>query len=270
VVYERPPAGFSVPDACLTIQAELLAQVPRAVRELGVETPAYCVVLVYAGGYDPSDVTIHIGSDEDRQEHLAAGDVPMVWSPADMADFTDVDMSAMHATARLLTQELTLSQEAMSRDVACAAVSDLRTLDWQAILPITDDFVVFAVDRELGDLETNLPAPAALATTTWFRNHLEDEGRWQYFEEGPGGWATRHVELRTEDGTPVTAASLSELIHHRGHGGLTEVQRYERQFGALAEGPLDGWRDDPHAERISRAEFEDVWAAARSALGGTG
>jgi hypothetical protein len=73
-----------------------------------------------------------------------------------MAGYTDLDMSALQDTARLLRQDLTMSAVAMSREVVCATASSLAQLDWQAILPGTDDFLVFAVDLEMGDLEQNL------------------------------------------------------------------------------------------------------------------
>jgi hypothetical protein len=49
-----------------------------------------------------------------------------------------------------------MSAVAMSREVVCAAAGSLAQLDWQTILPGTDDFLVFAVDLEMGDLEQNL------------------------------------------------------------------------------------------------------------------
>ena len=104
--------------------------------------------------------------------------------------------------------------------------------------------------------------------TTWFRSFFEDEDVWQYFEEGDDGWARRQVDLRAEDASPLTAASLAEVLHLREHADLAAMQRYEHQFGVLAEAPLDGWRDDPRTEEITRAEFERIWAETRSALGG--
>ena len=44
------------------------------------------------------------------------------------------------------------------------AAARLQRLDWRAIAPVTDEFVVFAVDYELAHLEENLrhSVPAAL------------------------------------------------------------------------------------------------------------
>jgi hypothetical protein len=45
------------------------------------------------------------------------------------------------------------------------------------------------------------------------------------------------------------------------------MQRYEHQFGVLAEAPLDGWRDDPRSEEITQSEFERIWNDARATVG---
>jgi hypothetical protein len=65
----------------------------------------------------------------------------------------------------------------------------------------------------------------------------------------------------------VTAASLEEVLHLRDHADLAAMFRYERQYGVLAEGPLEGWQDQPKAAEISEEEFERLWSEARRALG---
>ncbi|WP_329562003.1 hypothetical protein [Kitasatospora sp. NBC_01266] len=103
--------------------------------------------------------------------------------------------------------------------------------------------------------------------TTWFRTYYEDEDLWLYVEADDEGWAARQVEVRGEDSRPVVAASLVEVLHLRDHADVAAMGRYERQYGVLAEGLMDGWQDQPHAAEISAEEFEQLWAAARRALG---
>jgi len=103
--------------------------------------------------------------------------------------------------------------------------------------------------------------------TTWFRTYYEDEDLWLYFEADDEGWAARHVEVRGRDSRPVTAASLAEVLHLRDHADLAAMGRYERQYGVLAEGPMDGWQDQPQAAEISAEEFEQRWTEARRTLG---
>lgn len=102
--------------------------------------------------------------------------------------------------------------------------------------------------------------------TSWFRVHDEDEGLWLSFEVDDQGWAVRQVAVRETDAAPVTAASLAEVLRLRDHGDLGAMRRYERRYGVLAEGRLDGWWEQPHAHEISAREFDRLWAEARRAL----
>ncbi|WP_406727401.1 hypothetical protein WJ438_26105 [Streptomyces sp. GD-15H] len=102
--------------------------------------------------------------------------------------------------------------------------------------------------------------------TTWFRVYCEDEDLWLYFEADDEGWAARQVEVRGADSRPVTAVSLEEVLHLRDDADLTAMSRYERQYGVLAEGSLDGWQDQPQAAEISAEEFEHLWTEARRTL----
>jgi hypothetical protein len=102
---------------------------------------------------------------------------------------------------------------------------------------------------------------------TWFRTYYEDEDLWLYFEADDEGWAARQVEVRGQDSRPVTAASLEEVLHLRDHADLAAMFRYERQYGVLAEGFMDGWQDQPQAAEITVEEFERLWTEARRALG---
>ncbi len=150
--YERPPADFTVEQACQTMHRELVTQVPAAVRELGIDEPAYCVALAYFPE-DPLDIMVYVGAADERE------DGSDIWSPADMGADTMPDLSAVADTMRLLAQELTLAEDwERARDLLCAVAAELNTQDWSQVLPVTDDFVVYAVDFELTDLDNNLPA----------------------------------------------------------------------------------------------------------------
>ncbi|MBB5102620.1 hypothetical protein [Streptomyces spectabilis] len=102
--------------------------------------------------------------------------------------------------------------------------------------------------------------------TTWFRTYYEDEDLWLCFEADDEVCAVRQVEVRAQDSRPVTAASLAEVLHLRGHADLAAMARYEERYGVLAEGPVDGWQEQPRATEISAAEFERLWDEARRTL----
>ncbi|WP_032919304.1 hypothetical protein [Streptomyces rimosus] len=105
-----------------------------------------------------------------------------------------------------------------------------------------------------------------MTTPTRFRTYYEDEDLWLYFETDEEGWATRHIEIRGMDSRPVTAASLEEVLHLRDHADAPAMLRYEHRYGVLAEGPLDGWQDQPYAAELPAEEFDHLWTEARQTL----
>ncbi|MEV4514447.1 hypothetical protein AB0K00_36480 [Dactylosporangium sp. NPDC049525] len=166
--YERPPPAFTVDEACLAVHRELVRTIPATVAGLAGGGAAYCVALAYASA-NPLDVLVHVGLDAHRRTLLTQGSGDAVWNPADLAAEAQVDLDAVADTARLLGQELALTDaedvgvprprgSQRARELFCAVAADLNTRDWTASLPTTDDFVVYAVDVELADLERNLPA----------------------------------------------------------------------------------------------------------------
>lgn len=145
LVYERPPPAFSIEEAYEVVLRELVRQVPTAVRDMDIDLPACCVVLVYQSEF-PLDLMVHVG---------LAGE----WFPSEMHDQAEVELGAVADIVRLLAQELALKgREELGRDLLCEAAAKLNGLDWSGVLPVTDDFVVFAMDLELMDVDRNLAA----------------------------------------------------------------------------------------------------------------
>ncbi|GAA1557251.1 hypothetical protein GCM10009827_092750 [Dactylosporangium maewongense] len=160
VCYERPPAGFDLDVACRAIEDALVAFIPDAVARLTVNGPAACVALSYHQSRALS-VEVHACTADERAA-LAAIDPHAAWSPADFETGTDLDL-AEAGPVRLVWQELALLDAAdpgagseIGRRLLCSAAARLNLRDWSATLPVTDDFVVYAVDLELVDLERNL------------------------------------------------------------------------------------------------------------------
>jgi hypothetical protein len=104
----------------------------------------------------------------------------------------------------------------------------------------------------------------------WLRYHFDDDDTLTYYEFGGDGCALRQVDLQGSEQRPVTAATLEEVLHARDHGGFDAVVAYERKYGVITEGNLDGWRDVDQVVEISSTEFEQAWRPARRALDQTG
>ena len=103
----------------------------------------------------------------------------------------------------------------------------------------------------------------------WIRTYDEARGLWQYFEGDEEGWVVRQVDLRGDDGTPVTAASLEEVLRLQERADTATMSRYEQCYGVVAEGRLTGWEKASSVDVISAEEFEKTWLDARRALGAT-
>ncbi|MFC5724376.1 hypothetical protein ACFP1Z_29905 [Streptomyces gamaensis] len=102
--------------------------------------------------------------------------------------------------------------------------------------------------------------------TLWIRAYDSESDVWSYFELDDEEWALRQVDLHGPQRSPVTAASLVEVIDLRDHGDLQAMAAYERQYGVLAEGSLTGWQDADGAAEVTAGEFESTWVIARETL----
>ncbi|UUU44074.1 hypothetical protein [Streptomyces sp. NBC_00162] len=103
----------------------------------------------------------------------------------------------------------------------------------------------------------------------WIRTYDEALDLWQYFEGDEEGWVLRQVDVRGDDGTPVTAASLEEVLRYQERADTATLGRYEQRYGLVAEGRLMGWDEALRSGAISAEEFEKVWLDARRTLGAT-
>ncbi len=162
VRYERPPAGFDLDVACRAVEDALVTSIADAVPRLSIDGPAACVALSYTRS-EALSFEVYAATADERAD-LAALDAQAAWSPAEFETSTDIDLDEA-VPVRLVRQELALL-DADDHDVAAgsevarrlmfAVAARLNRNDWSNTLPVTDDFVVYAVDLELVDLERNL------------------------------------------------------------------------------------------------------------------
>lgn len=162
VLYVRPPADFDLDAACRAVEDELVALIPEAAARLDVDEPIACLALSYA---EPTQLSIGISvATEAERGDLSTIDAQAAWAAEEFETNTDIGLDDT-GPSRLVRQELALL-DADDHDVAagsetgrrllCAVAARLNLRDWSATLPVTEDFVVYAVDLELVDLERNL------------------------------------------------------------------------------------------------------------------
>ncbi|MEU9787575.1 hypothetical protein AB0H92_42620 [Streptomyces phaeochromogenes] len=103
----------------------------------------------------------------------------------------------------------------------------------------------------------------------WIRMYDEGRDLWQHFEGDGQGWVLRQVDLRGDDGAPVVAVSLEEILRLQERADIPTMSRYEQRYGLVSEGRIVGWEEGLRADAISAEEFEKVWLDARRTLGAT-
>ncbi|SHN38699.1 hypothetical protein [Cryptosporangium aurantiacum] len=178
--YERPPAGFDLDAECQAVADSLVERIPAVAARLAVDGPVDCVALSY---YRAAPLSFEIAAaTADERAELRSVDPELAWSPAEFDANADIDLDEV-GSLRLVRQELALldaedvdaaAGAQVGRRLLCAVAARLNLLDWSRTLTVTDDFVVYAVDLELVDLEANLAdclAPDRLA-------RLRERGWW--------------------------------------------------------------------------------------------
>ena len=175
VLYRARGTGPSIEKLQRRAEDRLVETLPKLVRERGGDAPIYCLVLHYHPEW-PLPPTIGLGLERDRQRWISTIDDAetlrlTVWNPAEFSnyrdetvhwDLTDIDPELVRAIGAI--PENDDDAPARGRVTLNRAARRLQQLDWRLIAPVTDDFVVFAVDYELTHLDENLrhSVPAAL------------------------------------------------------------------------------------------------------------
>jgi hypothetical protein len=177
VLYRARGTGPSMDKLLRRVEDLLVETLPRLVRE-HADQPIYCLVLHYHSEW-PLPPTIGVGLERERQAWIDTIDDAetlklTVWNPAEFSnyrgdtldwDLTEIDPELARAIRAIPENDDGAAERA--RGILNRAARRLQRLDWPAIAPVTDDFVVFAVDYELMDLMENLrqsvPAPVRQA-----------------------------------------------------------------------------------------------------------
>jgi len=174
VLYRARGTGPSTDKLLRRVEDRLVETLPALVRAHAAEEPIYCLVLHYHPEW-PLPPTIGLGLERDRQTWIDTIDDAetlklTVWNPAEFSNYRDgtvhwdlpeIDPALARAMRAIPENDDGTAERA--RATLNRAARRLQQLDWRSIAPVTDDFVVFAVDYELMDLMDNLrqsiPAP---------------------------------------------------------------------------------------------------------------
>ncbi len=167
VLYRARGAGPSMQKLQRRVEDRLVETLPRLVRERAGDEAIYCLVLHYHPEW-PLPPTLGLGLDRERQRWINTIDDAdtlrlTVWNPAEFSnyrggsvhwDLTEIDPELARAVRAIPENDDDAAER--GRATLNGAARRLQQLDWHSIAPVTDDFVVFAVDYELSHLEENL------------------------------------------------------------------------------------------------------------------
>lgn len=158
VMYRRPAKGQTHKTLVENVRKGLVSAVVDRLRQAALTELVYCVVLAYHAVDRYFPPLLMIGRESYRRDIMIhSGDEahyslypPLEFLPELMLE---VAVSSIETDCQLLEQQLMAAQDwdtatQVLRDVA----ADLMRLPWQDVMPVTDDFVVFAVDAECDDI----------------------------------------------------------------------------------------------------------------------
>jgi hypothetical protein len=168
------PKGMTVRSLKETIRNRLLALVPRVVAGTGIKEPIYCIALAYDNeGNDALPPVVGIGLESERQKWRAghgksAGQ--WIWNPAEFQHYekpyTQLDDDALEEACDYWNGKLAENASfSPAIKLLVEVATELNQVPWPAQVKRTADFVVYAVDFELGSLRKNLKA--SLSAERW-------------------------------------------------------------------------------------------------------
>jgi hypothetical protein len=160
------PKGVTIASLAKSIHAHLTQLVPKIVAKAGIKQLVYCLALAYDGeGNGVVPPSLAIGLDSERQNWIRTkrkAAKEFIWNPEEFRQHETKKTSlpddkkferACEWYNQLLDRK---GSDKPARELLNQVARDLAKLDWNGRLNTTDDFVVFAVDYEGGDLKKNL------------------------------------------------------------------------------------------------------------------
>ncbi len=181
-IFQRPIKGQTLKEVVAVLEAQLVAQIPKSVAALGLKEPAYSLVLAYDGeGNDMLPPAIGVGLARERDEWLSSKPQDakwLLWNPAEYKHYDRGPLSLSDKKLLLLcdkaNQEIAMKNKwSVGRGLLDRVATSLRSVPWKSVMPVTDDFVVYSIDFELGALRKSLrEASGNQQFKKWLRDQL--------------------------------------------------------------------------------------------------
>jgi hypothetical protein len=168
VVYRPRGRGLTLDELRNAAIAELVPAVVHAIRNAAPGERLYCVSLLYqeVAQYFPPLVVLGL-----ERERARIGDPSLVFYPLLSGGISlELPNPDRLTSCRQFDQEVRSSQRwELGKALLRGAAHELTRHDWTGALNVTDDFVAFAADPELSDLEEELSLVAPAERVTEWR-----------------------------------------------------------------------------------------------------
>ena len=140
--------------------------IQKRIQKLALREPACSIVIAYDDeGNDMFPPAIGVGTERERAQWLQRGGEDTkdrIWNPAGFENYargdldlnTDVILSAM---CQRLNRHIRDNEKwAAGRTLLASIATHLRSINWNRMLPIANEFVVYEVDLEMARLNESL------------------------------------------------------------------------------------------------------------------
>ncbi len=165
-VFERKDKKFSIAKAALVVEQALVNAVPQVVEEMGISEPACFVALVYEEGQDGNlPPIVGVGLESERLKLKQSNGE--IWNPAEYSTFSTEreqirDSELLSLCEKFENQIVREEKWSALTKVLDNVATRLMDVNWQAIIPVTDDFVVYSCDPRSSKFNLKKSVPASL------------------------------------------------------------------------------------------------------------
>jgi len=162
--YRRPRRGQTLARLGAGWRRRLPGLIQDALRQAAIQEPVYCLALSYREGDSAIPPLLFVGRESYRQALLRQPTAEArfyLYPPLDTTAIVtvEIDDPALQEAGQVFEQLVMAAEkweaaEQLLHDVAAS----LAGAGWQGIMPLTEDFIVFAADFELGEIEAAIAA----------------------------------------------------------------------------------------------------------------
>jgi hypothetical protein len=163
-IYWNPELGETLESLTGAMRRKLLDAILNALRKARIKESAYCVAIVYDSAADELPPRLAVGLESERQALISRKGKTakeVIWIPAGFGGYKpgkialsgpDLEYDSERLLQMILMKEALWIPRRMLNEIA----QELNGRSWRGLMPVTDDFIVYAFDSDGGDFAKNI------------------------------------------------------------------------------------------------------------------